>query len=244
MKEMTEELSENENIIELWTPLESPVNEKYEYQSDSILFNLFSDFLYYGIAVPILTILTKVLFHLKIEGRENLKQVQGGAVSISNHVHFLDCAMVGLAWGSRKVVYTTQEESFQLPFVRKLIKALNAIPIPKSMKNKKAFIQAVHHMLKQGEVVQFYPEAALWPYCTKIRKFKNGAFDFAIKNQVPVVPMVFHFREVQGIRKMWKKKPDITLTVLEPMLETELSNLENFKQIVQNKMKEVIQEEG
>jgi len=244
MKEMTEELSENENIIELWTPFKSPVNEKYEYQSDSVLFNLFSDFLYYGIAFPILTILTKVIFRLKIEGKENLKQVQGGAVSISNHVHFLDCAMVGLAWGGRKVVYTTQEESFQIPFVRKLIKALNAIPIPKSMKNRKAFVQAVHHMLKQGEVVQFYPEAALWPYCKKIRKFKNGAFDFAIKNQVPVVPMVFHFRKPKGIRKLFKKKPDITLTILEPMLETEHQNLEKFKEKVQEKMKAVTEKEG
>lgn len=240
MKEMTEELSENENVIELWTPLEANIDEHYEYEPNNPLFQLCSNLLYYGIAFPILTILTKLLFHLKIEGKENLKQVQGGAVSISNHVHFLDCAMVGLAWGKRKVVYTTQEESFQIPFVRKLIKLLNAIPIPKSLKSKKAFIQAVHHILGQGKVVHFYPEAALWPYCTKIRKFKNGAFDFAIKNQIPVVPMVFHFREVQGIRKMWKKKPDITLTILEPVWETELSHLDTFKQTIQEKMKEVV----
>lgn len=240
MKEMMEELSENENKIELWTPLASPVDEQYAYQSSNFCFLLFSNILYYGIAFPVLTILTKICFRLKIEGKENLKQVEGGAVSISNHVQFLDCAMVGLAWGKRKVVYTTQEESFQIPFVRKLIRALNAIPIPKSMKNKKAFIQAVHHMLKQGKVVHFYPEAALWPYYTKIRKFKNGAFDFAIKNQVPIVPMVFHFREVKGIRKIWKKKPDITLTILESMKETEISQLENFKQRVQEKMREVI----
>ena len=53
--------------------------------------------LYYGLAIPILFVLTKLLYDLKIDGRENLDAFDGGAVSVSNHVLVLDCAMIGLA---------------------------------------------------------------------------------------------------------------------------------------------------
>ena len=41
---------------------------------------------------------------------------------------------------------------------------------------------------------------------------------------------------------MWKKNPDITLTILEPIWENELSHIDGFKQTIQEKMKEVVSE--
>ena len=236
-EEIIVDLLEEENAIEPWATLDFPIDENYEYQSSDPIFQFFSDFIYYGIAFPVLKILTKMIYDFKIEGKENLKKVKTGAVSVSNHVLVLDCAMVGLAWGGRKVVYTTQEESFQIPFVRKLIRVLNAIPIPKVIGNRKFFIQAVNRMLKQNEIVHFYPEAVLHPYSKKIRDFKNGAFDFAIKNEVPVVPMVFQFREPKGIRKILKKKKDVTLCILEPVFtQGKKGKVEDLKNEVREKM--------
>ncbi len=109
------------------------IDENYEYVKKDFLFNLISNIVYYGIAIPILTILIKILYNFKIEGRENIEKIQKGAISISNHVLVLDCAMIGLAFGrKKKIFYTTQEESFKIPFVRKLIKVLRAIPIQKN----------------------------------------------------------------------------------------------------------------
>lgn len=39
----------------------------------------------------------------------------------------------------------------------------------------------------------------------------------AVRNQVPIIPCVFTFREPTGIRKLFKRKPDVTLKVLEPI---------------------------
>lgn len=78
--------------------------------------------------------------------------------------------------------------------MRHLIKLLRAIPIPRESKNKPSFMKALDDTLKEGNVVHFYPEAALWPYYNKIRNFKTGAFHFAVRNNVPIVPMVFTFR--------------------------------------------------
>ena len=207
-----------ENVMEVWHPLKFDVNEKYKYVPTNIFFRIISWIVYYIIAVPILSILLKLVYDFKIEGKENIKNLQGGAITVSNHVLVLDCAMVGLAvCGKKKIFYTTQSESFQIPFVRKLIKLLRAIPIPKGVKNKERMVKEISNLLKDNKFVHFYPEAILYPYCNKIRNFKNGAFDLAIKNDVPVVPIVIKFRQPKGIRKILKRKKDATLKILEPI---------------------------
>ena len=207
-----------ENVMEVWHPLKFDVNEKYKYVPTNIFFRIISWIVYYIIAVPILSILLKLVYDFKIEGKENIKNLQGGAITVSNNVLVLDCAMVGLAvCGKKKIFYTTQSESFQIPFVRKLIKLLRAIPIPKGVKNKERMVKEISNLLKDNKFVHFYPEAILYPYCNKIRHFKNGAFDLAIKNDVPVVPIVIKFRQPKGIRKILKRKKDATLKILEPI---------------------------
>lgn len=207
-----------ENVMEVWHPLKFDVNEKYKYVPTNIFFKIISWTIYYIIAVPILSIILKLVYDFKIEGKENLENLQGGAITVSNHVLVLDCAMVGLAvCGKKKIFYTTQSESFQIPFVRKLIKLLRAIPIPKGVKNKERMVKEISNLLKDNKFVHFYPEAILYPYCNKIRHFKNGAFDLAIKNDVPVVPIVIKFRQPKGIRKILKRKKDVTLKILEPI---------------------------
>ena len=207
-----------ENVMEVWHPLKFDVNEKYKYVPTNIFFRIISWIVYYIIAVPILSILLKLVYDFKIEGKENIKNLQGGAITVSNHVLVLDCAMVRLAvCGKKKIFYTTQSESFQIPIVRKLIKLLRAIPIPKGVKNKERMVKEISNLLKDNKFVHFYPEAILYPYCNKIRHFKNGAFDLAIKNDVPVVPIVIKFRQPKGIRKILKRKKDATLKILEPI---------------------------
>ena len=39
----------------------------------------------------------------------------------------------------------------------------------------------------------------------------------AVRNQVPIIPCVFTFREPIGMRKLFKRKPDVTLKILEPI---------------------------
>ena len=84
----------------------------------------------------------------------------------------------------------------------------------------------------------------MWPYYQKLRKFKNGAFSFAVRNNVPVIPYVFKFEKVTGIRKYIKKKPFIRLYILEPEFpNTNLNYKEavnELKNRVHSKMEEAI----
>lgn len=215
--ENIEQIDENEDIIQNWEPLEFELNEHYQYVSNNLLFNIISDFIYYLIAFPILTIVCKIVLGLRIKGRQNIKNITTGAVTISNHIHYIDCAMLGIACIPNKVFFTTNEGNFKIPFVRHLIKLLNAIPIPKEVGNKKRFSKQIDKLLKEGEIVQFYPEASLWPYYDKIRSFKDGAFKFAVKNEVPIIPIVYTYREAKGLWSILKSKPLITLNILEPI---------------------------
>ncbi len=209
--------NENEDVIHIYEPLEFDIDENYQYINNDKLFLFISNLIYYGVAFPVLTVLNKIIYDLKIEGKEYIKNLKTGAISVSNHVLILDCTMVGLSFGIKKLYFTTREGSFKIPFVRKLIKLLRAVPIPTDIKNKKFFTKELDNAIQEGKIIHFYPEKALWPYYDKIRNFQNGAFAFAIRNNVPVIPMVITFREPKGIRKLFKRKKDVTLKILEPI---------------------------
>ena len=237
--------NENEDIIHMYEPLELNIDEKYQYIKDGKVFSFFSNLLYYGLAFPVLTILNKIVYDLKIEGKENIKNLKSGAISVSNHVLFLDCTMVGLAFGFKKVYFTTREGSFKIPFIRKLIKLLRAVPIPTNTENKVHFVKELNKAIQKGKIIHFYPEKALWPYYEKIRKFKNGAFNFAIRNDVPVIPIVITFRNPKGIRKLFKKKKDVTVKILEPIKyidekDSQKSSIEKLKDKTYQAMEESI----
>ena len=141
--------------------------------------------------------------------------------------------------------FTTRKGSFKIPFVRKLIKLLRAVPIPTKMSNKECFVKQLDTALQNGKIIHFYPEKALWPYYEKIRNFKSGAFDFAIRNNVPVIPIVIIFRNPKGIRKIFKKKKDVTIKILEPITykdkyENKKDSAEKLKEQVHQAMQKSI----
>ena len=235
--------NENEDIIHLYEPLKLNIDKNYEYIKEGKIFTFFSNLIYYGLAVPVLTVLDKIIYDLKIEGKENIKNLKTGAISVSNHVLILDCTMVGLAFGLKKIYFTTREGSFKIPFVRKLIKLLRAIPIPTKINNRACFIKELSKAIQKGKIIHFYPEKALWPYYEKIRKFQNGAFNLAVENNVPVIPIVITFRDPKGIRKLFKKKKDVTVKILKPIKyegqnDSKKDSVEKLKEEVHKVMEE------
>lgn len=83
-------------------------------------------------------------------------------------------------------------------------------------------MNSIDSLLNNGKTVHFYPEGSLWPYYDKIRHFKNGAFDFAVRNNVPIIPMVFKFDKQKKISNLIKPKTIITLEILKPVYPNKL----------------------
>lgn len=222
-------------------PFQIPKNK---FLHNGILFNLFSKLLYYFIAFPILTIINKVFLGFKIEGFKNLHTIDGGKITVSNHVHYLDCTMMGLANFPNQNYFLSLESNFEIPFVKWLITILKAIPIPKNKEFTHDFMNSIDGLLQEGKTVHIYPEGSLLPYCTDLRNFKKGAFSFAVRNNIPIVPCTFVFNKPQGIYQYFKKKPVIHLIISAPIYPN--LNLEKGKAIldlrnrVYNEMRSVI----
>ena len=51
------------------------------------------------------------------------------------------------------------------------------------------FLRAVTTLLKEGNCVLVYPEQSMWWNYPKPRPFESGAFDLAVRADVPVVPL-------------------------------------------------------
>ena len=215
------------------------MNKKGDLLHHSIIYKILSSLLYL-IAYPILFLLTKIWMGLKIEGRENLNKVGDEYITVANHINMIDCAMITLSIFPRIPYFLTLQSNLEIPIIKYLVMLFRGIPIPRTLAGKEKMINTIDGLLKRGEVVGIYPEGHLIPYYDGIREFKNGAFNFAVKNQVPILPIVFTYREPEGIIKKFKKRPFITLTILEPeypKAEMSKANVEELKNRVQMKMR-------
>lgn len=235
-------LKDDEHVLHLWNPLKIKIDKNYKFVNNNILFKLASNLIYVP-AYIILIIFNKAMFGFKIKGLSNLWAVDGGKITVSNHIHPMDCTMNAIINGPNKVYFPTLQSNFEIPVIRWLIKLLYAIPIPEDIEAKKEFYHAIDELLQDRKTVHFYPEAALRPYCTKIRNFKKGAFRFSVQNGVPIVPIVYTYSEVTGVRMLFKKKPFINATVLPAIYpDTNLKEIDAIEKL-KSEVYEAMQQE-
>lgn len=159
----------------------------------------------------------RLVFGFRVEGREHLAALSGGAVSVCNHVHALDCVMLGCACPHRPVRYLSLRSNFEIPVIGRLIRWLGAVPVPETPSGYAALHRYVADLTGAGGLFQVYPEGWLEPRCGTLRAFHRGAFDFACTENVPVLPMVLTQTPWRGIRALWHRKPAFTLHILQPV---------------------------
>ena len=185
----------------------------------SKIVNFFSTLFYYVIAIPLLFIYNKLAFGLKINGRKNLKKLKKkGAVSISNHVHPMDCTMNAIAMFPRQVHYTSLKSNFNLRFAGGILHFVGVIPVADKVSEMPVFLQEVKRLVKKKRLLHVYAEGRLCNYYAGIREFNRGAFMIAREAQVPILPIVLSWRKRRGIYKLFlPTKPCATITIGEPI---------------------------
>lgn len=208
-------LKGDEQVTHNWAPLSFEIKNNYNYVLNNPLFKLISNILSLPIFI-ILYIIDKIFLGFCVINKDKIVKDKG-FVSISNHIHYLDCTLIGLIYYPNRVHYPTIEENFKIPFVRKLIRLLYAMPIPKDRIKKDRFYSQINKALKDKFILHMYPEAAMWPYYDKIRDFKYGAFKIAVDANVCVQPIKFVFTKSNGLYRLYKKKKRICAVVLEPL---------------------------
>jgi 1,2-diacylglycerol 3-alpha-glucosyltransferase len=182
------------------------------------------------LATPILFILLKMIFGLKVKGRRNLWNLRSlskwrkGVVTVSNHVHKLDCAMVATALLPWRMYFTSMKKNFETPTIGFLVRNLGGIPIPDNLKFLGYFMEAMEKALEKGKHIHFYPEGSLVDYGTELRPFKKGAFHLAVSTNVPVVPIVITYREPRGLIRLFRQAPSFSIEIGKPVYPNRRNN--------------------
>ena len=132
----------------------------------------------------------------EINGLENINNLSGGAIFTCNHFNPFDVFAVETAFRSsnkkKKTLYKVIREGNYTSFpgfYGYLFRNSNTLPLATSPKAMEEFIRAVEKILADDEYILIYPEQSLWWNYKKPKPLKSGAFKFATKNKVPIVPI-------------------------------------------------------
>lgn len=155
----------------------------------------------------------------KVVGRKNLKGIKNAVVTC-NHVYIFDCLAV--KFGLRhKMKFVAAEFNNRKGFLGDMMRAEGILPLSQSFAVQKKFRSAVEYYLTHGEWVLFYPEQAMWYEYDKPRPLKNGAFWYAEKYEVPIIPTFITYRDSGKLDKDGVKIFYFTYHILEPIYPPE-----------------------
>ncbi len=132
----------------------------------------------------------------EVRGEENLVAIRDcGALITCNHFNAFDNYAVYRslrpALGKRMLYKIIREGNYTSfgGFYGYLFRHCNTLPLSSSIKGMKALSRAMTELFERGEKILIYPEQAMWYNYRKPRPLKVGAFRFAVKSNVPVLPV-------------------------------------------------------
>ncbi len=179
----------------------------------TVLFRITSFILYNFIAVPVVFLISKIFYGLRIKGRQNLLGHRRGLIA-ANHCQFLEPGISGVSFWPRKLLFSAEEHNVTRKDVGWLTRLLRAFGIPDE--NPMAIAGFVKTALQKHWFVHFYPEGVISWRSQEPGSFLEGVFFFAFLNNVPVFPLaeILHERLIRKIFPWWP--PKTTFVICEP----------------------------
>ena len=130
-------------------------------------------------------------------GLENLENVKTGALITCNHFNPFDSFTVEKIFRmtshakTKKLYKVIREGNYtNFPgFYGFLFRNCDTLPLSSNAKTMVKFMKAVDTILQRGDFILIYPEQSLWWNYRKPKPLKDGAYRFAMRNNVPVIPI-------------------------------------------------------
>ncbi|MBQ6153272.1 MAG: 1-acyl-sn-glycerol-3-phosphate acyltransferase [Ruminococcus sp.] len=156
------------------------------------------------------------------ENENAKKKIRGPALVIANHSTFYDPVYISLAMWYRRNRFIIKKEIYDSK-AHPLFKAGRCIPIDPENASLDA-VKAATAALKQGEVIDMFPEGHVTHTKTDIEQFKSGVVLMALRGKAPILPIY--------IRNMRSAFDRILFAVGEPIdLIKEYGCMPTFAQI-------------
>ena len=180
----------------------------------------------------------------EIKGTENLLNVQSGAIVTSNHIHPFDNYIVLKALRPilkkgryykviREGNYTNPPKGFEM-----FMRHGDTLPLSSNRQTMRKFLEALQVLLARKEKVLVYPEQSLWWNYRKPKPLKNGAFNFAVTNNVPVIPIFITMEDTENLDNEGFPIQAYTVNILPAIYQDpNLSKTENIKMMKEKNYK-------
>ena len=143
-----------------------------------------------------------VMINDEVDGLENLADLDTGAVITCNHFNAMDSFAMHWVYlkskqRKRKLYRVIREGNYtSFPgFFGFLMRNFYTLPLSSNHKTMRKFMDGVNELLQGGQFVLVYPEQSMWWNYRKPKPLKPGAFSFASKNNVPVLPIFISMRD-------------------------------------------------
>jgi len=141
--------------------------------------------MFYYVVKAICWLILKIFWRMEIIGIENLPQ-SGGLIIASNHVSYLDPAVLAASF-NRKIYFLTKKEVFKNNFISFLLKNMNTLPIDRGKVDMLAFKKAIN-ILREEKVLGIFPEGTRSSN-GELQELKLGTIKIAMKTGVPILPV-------------------------------------------------------
>lgn len=137
----------------------------------------------------------KKLIIKEIKGIENYANLNSGAIVTCNHFNAFDSFAMQLAYEAsgqkdRNFYRIIREGNYtNFPgFYGILMRNCNTFPLSSNKNTMKKFMKSLDQVLQEGHFMLIYPEQSMWWNYKKPKPLKKGAYTFAVRNNVPVLP--------------------------------------------------------
>ncbi|MBQ7250350.1 MAG: 1-acyl-sn-glycerol-3-phosphate acyltransferase [Bacilli bacterium] len=168
----------------------------------------------------------------EVVGIENLDNLTTGAVITCNHFNALDSFAMQVAYErstcskKRKLFRVIREGNYtSFPgFYGLLMRNCNTLPLSTNMATMKEFMDGVEYHLTKGHLVLVYPEQSMWWNYRKPKPLKRGAFVFASRAKVPVVPIFITMEDEKDLDPTGYPVQLLTVHVLKPIYPKQGNN--------------------
>lgn len=178
----------------------------------------------------------------KINGIENLKNMKTGAIVTCNHFNPYDSFTIEKVFRlagqhkNKKLFKVIREGNYtNFPGMYGFFfRNCNTLPLSSNKRTMIEFIKAVDVILKRGDFILIYPEQSMWWNYRKPKPLKNGAFNFAARNNVPVIPIFITMEDSEIIGEDGFPVQEYTVNIEKPIYPdenlTEKENTEAMKE--------------
>ena len=156
------------------------------------------------------------------DGLATLKSVKTGAIITCNHFNPFDSVPIRLAMKKmqpqKKLFTIIREGNYTFPGIYGyFMRNCYTLPLASDFDVMREMIDAVDYWLNKGCFILIYPEQSMWWNYRKPKPVREGAFRFAVKSNVPVIPTFITMRDTDELDKDGYKIQAYTLHIGSPI---------------------------